>query len=243
MGKNEANIPKQTKSPLLFTGYIYCKECGSRLTLHYSYNHYKRKDGTVNRNKKAFYECSGKSSGKINCKSKMYSSNKIEDIVLKILYAYFETFEQIDIDKEILNKKEKKVKNHDKEIKLKKDNINKIEKDLKLLKSEIVNVLNGTSKFSEELLAEQIEEKNNELSRRKQELDRYKSITEREKLDKQELIELKNSIPKYREILESTDIETKKMILPKFIARIDVYGDDIKIKLNVKFKRLLDMIS
>ncbi|MGB8455165.1 MAG: recombinase family protein [Anaerocolumna sp.] len=36
-GKVESNVPRQTKSPLLFTGYSYCKYCGARLTLHYSY--------------------------------------------------------------------------------------------------------------------------------------------------------------------------------------------------------------
>lgn len=243
MGKNEANIPKQTKSPLLFTGYIYCKECGSRLTLHYSYNHYRRKDGTVNRDKKAFYECSGKASGKIKCSSKMYSSARIEGFVMRQVYSRLDKLSQMDIDTELLKGQREKIKKIEKEIKIIKRNIKNLENDIKLLKGEIINVIKGTSKFTETLLSEQIEEKTIQLDKQLQDLNEHNDMIEKLKLSKDELLKFKEEIPRYREILESTDTEAKKMLLSKFVERIDVSSDDINTDLNIKVEELLCLFN
>ena len=62
----------------------------------------------------------------------------------------------MNIDKELSDTQEKQLKESNKEIKLRKDKIKKIEEDLKLLKNEIINVIRGSSKFSDEMLTEQI---------------------------------------------------------------------------------------
>lgn len=236
--KVKSNIPQQTKSPLLFTGFIYCDECKSRMTLHYSYSHNKRKNGTINNNRKAFYVCYGKDNGQANCKSKGYSSEKIEGTVMDEVYNTLKQIENISLS-DITNNKNNSGNKYQKDIKIKNVKIKSIEDDLKLYKGEIIKVLKGASHFTTELLNEQIEEKNNELTIAQHDLKEYLIKIEniQDEINKSEAL-VKN-VSQWIEILVSSDTEAKKMLLSKLIDNIFVNKDDIKIKLNEDIEELL----
>lgn len=243
--KNKKNVqvgvPKQTRSPLLLTGFIYCGECGERMTLKYSYNHYQRKDGTWNRDKKAFYQCYGKSNGLTECSNKNYAHKNLEKVVIKQIYAHLDEIENMNIDKELSDTQEKQLKESNKEIKLRKDKIKKIEEDLKLLKNEIINVIRGSSKFSDEMLTEQINALTSALDKENHDLEEYVSKVEEAKLEKDDLLNFKKQIPQWKDILESTDNEIKKMILPKFVSKVVISKDKLDVTINIEKHELLKM--
>jgi DNA invertase Pin-like site-specific DNA recombinase len=239
----QTNIPKQTKSPLLFTGYIYCKKCGSRMTLHYSYNHNTRKDGTINRDKKPFYVCQGKESGRVKCDNKNYASSRIEGAVIKQLYHYLDSIGSMDIESELMNTQKQQMKRVEKDIKGKKETVNKLGNDIQLLKNEILNVLKGTSKFSEEILSEQIEIKTMELDEQRAELNELIVGMEDLKTENQDAVKFKQLIPTYKKLFETADIPTKKMLLPKFIERIDVDQNNLDVTIKIKRAELLNSFN
>lgn len=242
-GSKKTNIPHQTKSPLLFTGYIYCSECGERMTLKYSYNHYQRKDGTWNRDRKPFYQCYGKTNGMNKCSNKYHSQSSVEDIILKQLFVYMDSLGKINVDDEFKKQQDKLEKLSKKEIDIMEQNISKLENIIKILKDEIVNVLMGTSKFTEELLTEQIKTKTDELNIEREKLENYSKKAKSLQIKKNELISFKESIPTYRQLLENADIPTKKMILPKFINKVEVGIKDINVTFNVKIKELSNVFN
>lgn len=239
-GKLKSNIPKQTNSPLLFTGFIYCDKCKSRMTLHYSYNHNTRKDGSVNRNRKAFYSCYGKSNGFNNCDIKDYSSERIEGSVLEEVYDYLDRIEKINVEEDIKMSQKDTLKKYEKEVKLKSDKVKNIEDDLKLFKKEIINVIKGTSSFSTELLNEQIDEKNAELLKEQLVLEECKDKIENIKNEQEENLNLQKSLSGWKELFISSDIETKKMLLTKVVKDIYIY-DEVKVNLMPKIERLLEL--
>lgn len=235
----QTNVPKQTKSPLLFTGYIYCRKCKSRMTLHYSYNHHKRKDGTINRDKKPFYICYGKSSGQLSCDNKNYANHIIEQAVLKQLYYNLERYERLDAKDELQDKQNDKIKKRENEIKTQNEKIKKLESDIQLLKDEIMNVLYGTSKFSEDLLSEQIDIKTKDLSTQKELRDSLIREVNIIKTETEELDSFRQMLPTYKKILEEGDIPTKKMLLPKFISRIEIDQENVDVTFDYKISELL----
>jgi DNA invertase Pin-like site-specific DNA recombinase len=236
--KDKTNIPKQTNSPLLFTGFIYCGKCKSRMTLHYSYSHNIRKDGSKNKNRRAFYSCYGKING--ICDTKDHSSDKIEGIVLKQVYKCLEKIEKLNVEEDIKRNQKDTLKKYERDIKQKNDSIKIIEDDLKLFKNEIINVLKGTSNFTTELLNEQIEAKKVELEKEHALLDECTNKLNNVKYEQSENLEMQKYLSGWKDNFESADLETKKMLLTKIIKELYV-DTEISITMDAKIERMLEL--
>jgi hypothetical protein len=124
-----------------------------------------------------------------------------------------------------------------------KETVNKLGNDIQLLKNEILNVLKGTSKFSEEILSEQIEIKTMELDEQRAELNELIVGMEDLKTENQDAVKFKQLIPTYKKLFETADIPTKKMLLPKFIERIDVDQNNLDVTIKIKRAELLNSFN
>lgn len=237
--KVKSNIPKQTNSPLLFTGYIYCKICGSKMTLHYSYSKYTRKDGIETKKKIPYYVCYARENGQNGCKSKYYYSEKIERIVLSEVYAYLDRIEKVDLSIEILEESYKTLKKLNYKIKSKEDNTKNLENELKILNNEVIKVLNGESVFTDILLMNSIKETSQKLEQINNEILLLQNEVDKSNLKISKYKELEKSIPIWKDELYDTDRDTKKMLLSKLIERIEVDEDEIKIKFKMKLDEFL----
>ena len=242
-GKVKSNVPKQTRSPLLFTGFAFCKNCGAKLTLHYSYSHTPGKQGVVSKKRKSFYVCYGSDNGHNNCTSRYYSAERIEGSVMDEIYEYLDRLEKVDLSGEIINMQKVHFKKFNKGVRDKKEEIREMNKNLSLFKSEIINVIKGKGKFSVELLNEQIKELAQTLSIANSELKELEIKLDQSQLELDKLKILGVAIPVWRDELKSADNSTKKMLLAKIIERVEVGDGEINVELNIKFEEFLNSMN
>ena len=237
---NKEYFKYQTKGEMLFTGYIFCGGCGSKLTTRSSKRNMKLPDGSSGFTKYSYYACMNSSNGrKCDCKKKSHKNNTIEEPVLQEIYKYFDLLETRDLSDYVrkIHKKTKDVEGA--QIRELEKNIKEANRENELLKKEVIKVITGKSTFSKEMLSELIEENNKkseEFQKRKTELE---IIKEQKEIEFEQMLKVKKMIPNWKEILKNTSIEKKKMILASIIKKIVVYDEKIDIHLKINFDEFI----
>lgn len=241
--RNETN-KKQTESNkkciyqtkgLLFTGYLICGSCGSKLTTRSSKRKIKLDDGSYGYTYYKYYSCGVRIDGRheCNCKKKSHKSNCIEEPVLKEIYSYLDRLEKIDLRREIKRINEKTNSIEGEKIRELERKIKECSNKNELFKDEIINIIQGKSTFTREMITELIEENKNkkqELINQKIELEK---IEKQKKVKFEELLKVKQLIPNWKqEFIDSTE-EKKKMMLSTIVDKIVVNDDDIEIQLKM----------
>lgn len=231
--------PLQTKSKLLLIGLLRCGECGYAFMTSGSKK--KLLDGSISDYR--YYKCaSSRSFNDCTAHKKSYKQNAIEEPVLNSIFNFLDEFERKDFTEAI---KKKNIKNQEKEIKqlrVCEQNINDINKELDVLKGEIVKSLEGKSNFPPDLLNELIEEKQSkkdELLNKQCELE---TIIAQKSIDEKDYEKVKNMIPVWKEEFMNAEIEIKKMLLSEIIKEIRVYNDRIEIDLLFEIKNFINGI-
>ena len=150
-----------------------------------------------------------------------------------------DTLKKVDLSDRIneINLKNKT----DEEIKLKEvtKKLSKSQDEFETLKGEIVSAINGTSKFSTDILSNLLEQKEKEINNLQSQVQELKEQIEKQKYDYNSMVELKNLIPIWREEFEKTNTEIKKMLLSQIIESVLVFEDKIEIKLRITMKNFL----
>ena len=181
--------------------------------------------------------CSGR---KCECTKKSHKNNTIEEPVLQEIYKYFDLLETTDLS-DYVRKIHKGTKNVEgSQIKELERNIKDTIRDNELLKKEIIKVIKGKSRFTEEMLTDEINENNKKIEdyeKRKAELENLKRQKE---VDFEQMMNIKNMIPNWKEILKNATTEKKKMILSSIIKEVVVYDDKIDVYLRINFKEFLE---
>lgn len=227
------SYPLQTKSPLMFVGFIKCGHCGYALNTAYHKCNWTTKNGPKKDKMKPVYRCSGRSSGKVGCDGQStYSKERIEGIVMEEIYKYLDQLKQVDLTEKIAKLQFDNMENEQRELKtLLKKNDEGV-KELEILKEEVTKSILGKSAFRPELLSSLIEEKEAALEALRTDIDRLKSILQSKKLEINDMSKLQRMIPVWREEFDKAPNEKKKMMLVQIIDDIVVYRD--KIEINVK---------
>ena len=238
---NKEYFKYQTKGDMLFTGYITCGGCGSKLSTRGSKRKIKLPDGSDGFTKYNYYACMNNCSGrKCECTKKSHKNNTIEEPVLQEIYKYFDLLETTDLS-DYVRKIHKGTKNVEgSQIKELERNIKDTIRDNELLKKEIIKVIKGKSRFTEEMLTDEINENNKKIEdyeKRKAELENLKRQKE---VDFEQMMNIKNMIPNWKEILKNATTEKKKMILSSIIKEVVVYDDKIDVYLRINFKEFLE---
>ena len=234
---NSYNKPMQTKAKLLLIGLLKCGECGYAFMT--SETNKKLKDGTIS--KHMYYKCSSsRFSNDCTAHKKSIKKDLIEEKVLNIIFDFLDEFEKTDLSDAIKKKNVKNYEAEQRQLKTCEQNIYDVEKELNVLKGEIVKSLEGTSNFSPELLNELIEEK----EAKKDELLTLKSQLEitiaQKSIDDKDYKKMQNMIPVWKEEFEKSEIEIKKMLLSEIIKEIRVYNDKIEIDFLFEIKNFLN---
>ena len=234
---NSVNKPLQTRSKLLLIGLLKCGECGYSFMT--SECKKKLKDGTISEHR--YYKCSSsRFSNSCSANKKSYRQNFIEEPILNIVFSFLDEFERKDFTEAI---KKKNIKNQEKELRQLRsceEKINNIDKELTVLKGEIVKALEGKSNFSPEILNELIEEKQlrkDELMNKQVELE---TIIAQKNIDEKDYKKMQNMIPEWKNEFLNSEIEIKKMLLTEIIKEIRVYNDRIEIDLLFEIKNFID---
>ncbi|MDN5300921.1 MAG: site-specific recombinase [Thermoanaerobacteraceae bacterium] len=243
-----SQYPLQTKSPLLFTGFIYCGSCGSKLSTGYVKHEWTTKDGKTHKKSRNVYKCIRKTSGGTKCTGRcIYYPETIEGPVLNEIYQYLETLKNLDLSQEIDRIIKQNLQSSEKRIKELKETIAKNEKYLAALKEEVPKSILGESQFSPEILNESIRDTADKLEKAYKELEEAQKEYERYKLELDDIIKMQKTVPYWREELEKAPTEVKKMILSKIIDKIVVYSNkgekncSIEIELNIEIEAFLKL--
>ncbi|MGB8455164.1 MAG: hypothetical protein WCD89_22890 [Anaerocolumna sp.] len=156
---------------------------------------------------------------------------------------YLDRIEQVDLKKELIINLQNNDKKLNQNIRSKKEEILMTEKDIKLLKSEIVNILRGKSKISEDILMEQIDESTKYLNKEKNELIELEGRLIKTKSEIKEYHREEKTVPVWKEEFDSLDTDVKKMLLTQLIDNIRVDKDEINVKLKITLDEFLQNMT
>lgn len=234
------SYPLQTRSPLLFVGFIKCGHCGYALNTAYHKCEWTTKDGTKKAKMKPVYRCSGKSSGKVGCDGQStYSQERIEGIVMEEIYKYLDQLRQIDLTEKIEKIKSDNMENEHQELKVLTKKFDQYNDELSTLRDEVAKSILGKSAFKPELLSSLIEEKETSLATLRSNMDKLNIILETKKLEISDISKMQKMIPVWREEFDKATHEKKKMMLSQIIEEIIVFRDKVEIKVKLFINEFL----
>lgn len=237
------SYPLQTKSQALLTGFIKCGYCGAKMNSSTSTDRTKLKSGEIKKGKvRHYYRCVSRiSNGGATCKTgkTCYKQEEIDGIVIEEIFTYLDTLKKVDLTDRInqINQKNKT----DEEIKLKEVNkkLAKSEDEFSTLKNEIIGAINGTSKFSVDILSDLIDKKEKEINEYKMQIDKLSNQIKKQKDNYNSMVQLKELIPIWREEFDKANVEVKKMLLSQIVEEVLIFEDKIEISLKITMKDFL----
>ncbi len=238
--ENKEYFSYQTKGDMLFTGYIVCGGCGSKLTTRTSKRTIKLEDGSQGYTRYKYYMCSNKACGReCSCQKKSHKNNMIEEPVLNEIYKYFDLLEKRDLSEYVRKIHKNTNDNEGKQIRELERNIKECSNNNDLLKEEIMNVITGKSTFTRELISELMEENKQKIEDFQKQKIRLEQLKKQKEVDFEQMLKMKSMIPDWKEVLKNCSIERKKMILSAMIKEIVVYDHKIDIHLRISFDEFL----
>lgn len=237
---NKEYFKYQTKGSNLFTGYIICGGCGSKMTTRSSKREIRLQDGGKGYTKYNYYACNNSSNGKeCNCKIKSHKNNTIEEPVLNEIYNYFDLLEKRNLTEYVKELHKNSEDTEGRQIKELDKNIKKYINENELYKEEIIKIIKGESTFTRELLTEVIEENNKKIEESKKQKIELEKLKQQKEIAFEEMLKVKSLIPDWKEVLKNSSIERQKMILSAIIKEIVVYDDKIDIHLKISYDEFI----
>lgn len=234
--------PLTTKSIGLLTGIVRCGYCGAKLNLGGGSKKYVRKDGCISDGKKYFYyKCTGNTVGKLKCESKKHNYRKedVEKPVLEAINIFLNTLQEVDLREEIEKIKNDNLQEDTNFLKSIAKEIDRKESEIKKLKEEVVKALMGQSSFSKEMLSEMLQTKTKELEMLNENKIKVEDKINRKKIKQKDIKLLNNTIPNWQEEFKLVGVEEKKMLINQIIKDVEVFENEIKIKMKIDFEDFL----
>ena len=111
--------------------------------------------------------------------------------------------------------------------------------EIEKLKEEVVKVLMGESSFSKEMLSEMLQEKTKELEMLNENKTKLEDKINRKKIKQKDIKLLSKTIPNWQEEFKLVGVEEKKMLINQIIKDVEVFENEIKIKMKIDFDDFL----
>ncbi len=239
------SYPLTTKSIGLLTGIVRCGYCGSKLNLGGGRKKYVKMDGQITEGKKYwYYKCVGNSAGKLECEHKKHNHKKedVEKPVLEAINIFLDTLQEVDLKEEIEKIKNDSIEDDNNTLKLEIKEIEKKKNEIVKIKEEVVKALMGESSFSKEMLSEMIQEKTKELEILNENKNKLEDKINRKKIKQKDIKLLNKTIPNWKEEFKLACVEEKKMLINQIIKDVEVFENEIKIKMKIDFEDFLSKI-
>ncbi len=233
------NRIRATKGPLLFSGYAYCGDCGSALTLHYAYGRSGSKEHSNTKIRRAYYTCYAGENGQHNCRRKYYDAHRLEGAILSELSNYLTGLGEMEIQKELAAAYHNKISKIDKKIKSENEELAVLQKNETLLRAELIKSLSGASEYAKRILNDMILDVNDQIEYHKKELFHLREEKEEQSVMVHCEEKALRILPLWQEEFSCLEQEQKKMLLPKVIERIDVKEGEIRIKLKLSYEAFI----
>lgn len=244
--EQERKIAHTSQNPTLLAGIVYCAHCGAKMSGFMHTDRYKLADGSIREKVQAKYNCfqrGQKNKGGRDCDGQaLYLAERVDAIVLQ---AVSKIFEQIR-DTPYSRMAENRIRQ---ESNLQKSKRASVEKKIKTaqhalerFEGEILKCLDGTSNFTEDMIAKQIRRYQQELDDAKAE---YAALQNARLNEAAEIRKLRTYYDEFRgwaEEFETAPLEIKRMILSQLIERVEVGRKyQVTIKLNMEYQQFLEI--
>lgn len=232
------SVPLNSKGQSLLVGNIYCGHCGNRLTLTTSGRKRECRDGTINREVRARYQCHYNVRHPGECDGQSgYGVTKLDGIVDKIIRLQFAKIRAVSQKALMDHRQATEIELAKAKLKIATDQYQCKQRDLKDLQSETLNVIRGTSRLDIDLLntliaetKESIEELEKNISAAQTEVEAW---TVSSGIAQQEYTKLID----WAELYDNCTFEAKKMIVAQFVKAVYVGRNyELDISFNVSFE-------
>lgn len=219
---------------LVLMGFIYCGYCGHRLTNGSKYNYWITKCGEHRKKFEGRYRCTSIANGSLSCQGKTYyRAEEIEPIVYAVVISYLNQLREADTKEDIRKLWEEQILR----VRTEKESFIKeqkaIQKDIATLKENIPVTLRGEGMFRVEELSLLLQGKEQRLSELQQLVEKKETEYEQLELKKKDINETGEIISNWGELFMQCSIPERKVMLSRIIERIDIWEDEVKIRLQI----------
>ena len=233
-------IIRSTKSSLLLIGLARCGACGHPLTTTWNKKNYLRADGTLRHSRYAKYRCSGKALRKVECIGQtVHAPRKLEAIVLGQVYAYLDRLAAVDLSEQIADRKKGHAGTEERELHQLSKQADAERDKLVKFKAEVIKVISGDSKFTDQMLTELIGETKEVLLQLEQRIEQIKEQMAKTAVEEAQIQTLRQYVPVWSDVFAGASNEKKKMMLASIIERVRVSRDKVEIDFKLRIGQFL----
>ncbi len=243
--QEKRKIPRKIAKHCLLTGIVFCDHCGGRLVTSTSLKKRKTKDGNVSTKRIWRYVCYNNMRHKRLCDGQSgYQAKKVDEAVEEAIMMLLSRIKKVPketiiaqcLDKRSISKRDQR----DSLIREKRVK----ERDLRIIKDEIVGSLRGKSRFSPDTLNDLLFTTESELSSLEQRLAVLEADIQAEEDAVERLLRDHDMLISYSDMFESCSLEQKRMIMCKLIDEIRVSrGYAISMKLSFTIEQFLNQVD
>ena len=240
---HHSDVPLNTRGQFLLVGNVFCGHCGGRLTLTTSGRKRVRKDGTLNRETRARYQCHYNVQHPGECDGQSgYGVTKLDGIVNKIVRMQFERIRNEPPQDLIERQNAKEIDIAKAKLKLAQEQMNHKQEEYETLRAETVKVLQGRSRLNVDLLNSLVAETEGAIKILETQIQAAQDELQ-ERLDSADTVRQEYAqLVSWADMYDNYTFEAKKMILAQFIKAVYVRRDyEIEIEFNVSFEEFQDL--
>ena len=243
--KQEKQISHTCQNPTLLAGIVYCAHCGAKMSGFMHKDRYKLADGTIREKVQPKYNCfqrAQKNKGGRDCDGQsLYLAETVDAIVLEVVRKVFAQIKDTPYSRVA----EQRIRQESNLQKVKRVAIEKkmrsAQHALERFESEILKCLDGTSCFTEDMIAKQIRKSQKDLDDAKAEFAELQKERINETAEIRKLRSYYDDFRGWADEFDSAPLEIKRTILSQLIDRVEVgrkYA--VTIKFNMSYQQFLE---
>ena len=242
--KQEKQISHTCQNPTLLAGIVYCAHCGAKMSGFMHKDRYKLADGTIREKVQPKYNCfqrAQKNKGGRDCDGQsLYLAETVDAIVLEVVRKVFAQIKDTPYSRVA----EQRIRQESNLQKVKRAAIEKkmrsAQHALERFEGEILKCLDGTSCFTEDMIAKQIRKSQKDLDDAKAEFAELQKERINEAAEIRKLRSYYDDFRGWADEFDSAPLEIKRTILSQLIDRVEVgrkYA--VTIKFNMSYQQFL----
>lgn len=234
-GNNEATFaPRNTRGQSLLVGNIFCAHCGSRLNVTTNVKNTASGKEVV----RLRYVCYGRKHKQVECNGQTgYDMLKIDGALENLVRQIFQRMQGVPRKEIVQGRYQQKLAELKALAQAAQTEHIKAEKDLNTLKAEVIKAIRGESAFSQELLADMIQQAEEKYLQLRGHWEAAENAYQQSSITLKELEKQYDAIISMAEMYDGASLEAKKMIVSRIIQRVDVAkGYQLKVTLYPEFR-------
>jgi len=239
--EDKRSVSISNRGTALLGGNFYCGHCGCRMTTNQYVERKYSKNGEmrVEHNRYVCYhrarnlnECDGACS---------YKADKIDEAMLSLMHNLFTGLKGNPDTQRIEKAHKQAMENNHRTQKVIQEEIEKLNKQIGVLRDEIGLSLLGESKISLEHLNAALEQTTQKLKDHDEKLEKLREEETQAKITASGIVPAYNRLKGWAEEFDGCNLKQKKMIASQLFTRVEVRkGYYIHVELNITYKQFLE---